>query len=59
MTTNKHIIGLFVVTVIMFLASSSVQATLLAADQPTIDPAVAVSNFDQFKTNIDSKFILY
>ncbi len=48
-------IALFVVTVFMFLASSSVRATLTAADQPTFDPAVAVSNFNQFKTNIDSK----
>ena len=51
-------IALFVVTVFMFLASSSVQASLIAADQPTFDPAVAVSNFNQFKTNIDSKFDL-
>jgi hypothetical protein len=48
-------IALFVVTVFMFLASSSVGATLIAADQPTFDPTVAISNFNQFKTNIDSK----
>jgi hypothetical protein len=57
MTTNKHIF-LFVVTVFMFPAWSSVHATLIATDQPTFDPTVAVSNFNQFKNNIDSKFDL-
>ncbi|EFX75529.1 hypothetical protein DAPPUDRAFT_306721 [Daphnia pulex] len=52
MTMNMQI-ALFVGTIFMFLASSSVRATLIAADQPTFDPAVAVSNFNQFKTNID------
>ncbi|XP_057375301.1 uncharacterized protein LOC130696235 [Daphnia carinata] len=42
---------LFVVTILT--ATASVHGTLTAADQPTFNPTVAISNFNQFKTNLD------
>ncbi|KAI9553908.1 hypothetical protein GHT06_019178 [Daphnia sinensis] len=42
---------LFVVTILT--ATASVHGTLTTADQPTFDPTVAISNFNQFKTNLD------
>lgn len=48
---------LLFVTVLMFLvAPLAVHGTLVSDDKVTFDPALAVTNFNQFKTNIDSRF---
>lgn len=41
----------------LFIGFSSATVSLISPDRPTYDPTVAVTNFNQFKTNLDSKLI--